>query len=181
MNESSKSRMITAAVVLLGLVVLLQLGLLLQRQMNRPAPEARWNPADEMEAMQSRINRMFDADEGWAQLEITPGLSLHDEESGYVITVNLPGVDQSGIHVSLNQSILELLVEQDTSTRTTPPGGATVRESHQTSRFERHLRLPGATTNPADVQAVFEKGVLKILVPKASEEPAREVQVKAGG
>lgn len=233
--------MITAGVVLLGLVVLLQLGLLLQRHLNRPAPEPRWNPADEMEAMQSRINRMFEQafqptvtiskppaamplpptasrgsaassslddpfqhmrriqrqidamfaasrsslnrretgfDEGWAQLEITPGFSIQDTDSGYIITVNLPGVEPSGIHISLNQSILELLIEQDTSTRTTTPGGDTLRESRQTSRFERHLRLPGATANPAEVQAVLEKGVLKITVPKAKQSGEEKKDIK---
>lgn len=229
----------TAVVVLLCLVALLQLGLLLQRHLHRKAqPELAknaadtvWSPADEMEAIHARINRLFDLavptpssipqppaapepppetsrgsavssfedpfdhmrrmqrqidamfagamnnlvsqprgfDEGWTRLEITPGLSIRDTGTAYEITVHLPGVDKSDIHISLDDSILGLVVNQTTQTTTRTAHGATLRESSQASRFERHLRLPGATGNQDDIQATFEQGVLRITVPRVEK------------
>jgi len=231
--------LLTAVVILFCLIVLLQLGLLLQRHLHQRAlpatgkarPAAVWNSADEMEAMHARINRMFEQafrsplsnpqppaapvtppaltrgsavssfedpfehmrrmqqqidamfagalnelagpppgfDEGWSRLEITPGFSIRDTDNTYEITVHLPGVDKSGIQVSLYDSVLSLVVNQTTRTATTTASGATIRESRQASRFERHLRLPGATGNQEDIRAVFEQGVLRITVPRAQK------------
>jgi HSP20 family protein len=218
MNESLPSsrtpRLLTAVIVLLCLVVLLQLGLLLQRHLNRARPTPAkppaapvWSPSAEMESLHARINRMFDQafsppaeraeplpapgdsagasledpfthmrrmqrqidalfagamndlvsqppgfDEGWTRLEITPGFSIRDTGNSYVITVHLPGVDKSDIHISLDDSVLGLIVNQATRTAT--------------RRFERHLRLPGATGNQKDVQAIYDHNVLEITVPK---------------
>jgi HSP20 family molecular chaperone IbpA len=208
MNESLTSprapRLLTAVLVLLCLVVLLQLGLLLQRHLNRtpqppvkPAVSPIWSPLDEMESLHARIGRIFDQtfpapgnsagasledpfahmrrmqrqidslfagamndlvsqspgfDEGWTRLEITPGFSIRDTGTSYVITVHLPGVDKSDIHISLDDSVLSLNVNQATRTAT--------------RRFERHLRLPGATGNQEDIQAVYDHNVLHITVPK---------------
>jgi HSP20 family molecular chaperone IbpA len=231
MNEFLTSprtpRLLTAVLVLLCLVVLLQLGLLLQRHLNRthptpvkPPAAPVWSPTDEMESLHARINRMFDQtfrfpsaeradppggdsavassedpfthmrrmqrqidalfagamndlgnqspgfDEGWTRLEITPGFSIRDTGNSYVITVHLPGVDKSDIHISMTDSVLGLIANQTTRTAT--------------RRFERHLRLPGAAGNQEDIQAVYDHNVLHITVPKtepvASEPKSIPVQ-----
>lgn len=67
-TSSRSTRLLTAAVVLLCLVALLQLGLLLQRhaagagraRQKTPPVEQLWNHADAMEAMHERINHLFD-------------------------------------------------------------------------------------------------------------------------
>lgn len=240
MNEvapsSRPTRLLTAAIVLFCLVIVLQLGLMLQRHLNRKAdsskaktgPSAIWNPADEMEAMQDRINRLFEQafhspvsnpqppaapvtppsfprgsaaspspdpfehmrrmqrqidamfagamnelahapsgfDEGWSRLEITPGFTVREADNSYEITVHLPGVEKSDIQVSLDDSVLSLVVNQTERATTTSASGATLGESRRASRFERHLRLPGATGNQDDIRAHFEKGILRITVPK---------------
>jgi HSP20 family protein len=236
MNESLTSsrtpRLLTAVLVLLCLVVLLQLGLLLQRHLHRarPAPVKPpaapvWSPADEMESLHARINRMFDQtfrfpsaervdpptapgdsavassedpfthmrrmqrqidalfagamndlgnqspgfDEGWTRLEITPGFSIRDTGNSYVITVHLPGVDKSDIHISMTDSVLGLIVNQTTRTATRTAQGTLIRESQQARRFERHLRLPGATGNQEDIQALYDQDVLRITVPRTEQ------------
>lgn len=254
MSESTTSSktpvLLTAVVVLFCVIVLLQLGLLLQRHLNQRAlpstgkarPATVWNSADEMEALHARINRMFDQafrsplsipqppaapvtppaisrgsavssfedpfehmrrmqhqidamfagalnelaspppgfDEGWSRLEITPGFSIRDTGNSYEVTVHLPGVDKSEIQISLDDSVLSLVVNQTTRTATTTAAGATIRESRQASRFERHLRLPGATGNQEDIRAVFEQGVLRITVPRVpkSESGPKSIKVR---
>ena len=203
MNESLPSsrtpRLLTAVIVLLCLVVLLQLGLLLQRHLNRARPTPvkppaapAWSPAEEfddplmhMRRMQRQLDAMFAGtmkdlgspspgfDEGWTRLEITPGFSIKDTGDSYDITVHLPGVDKSGIHISLDDSVLSLIVNQNTRTATRTAKGTLIRESQQASRFERHLRLPGATGNQTDIQALYDQEVLRITVPK-TQQPASE-------
>lgn len=246
MNEapttSRTHRLLTAVIILLCVVALLQLGLLLQRHLTSRPPASVWSSSDEMESMHARINRLFDQafrtphqisqppadpaapppaqdgsavssfqdpfehmrrmqrqidamfagalndlhgrppafDEGWTHLEITPGFSIRDTDNAYEITVNLPGVDPADIHISLEDSVLGLVVEQNTRTSTTTNHGTTVRRSLQTSRFERHLRLPDATDSHEAIQAVYEQNVLKITVPKSKKEKTgpRAIPVK---
>ena len=235
-NTTPKSnRLLMAVIVLFCLVVLLQLGILLQRHLNKPMTAASsptsgtvWSPSDEIESMHARINRMFDQafhpplpisqppaitspppatpdgsavssfedpflhmrrmqrqidamfaatlndmdrrqpgfDEGWTRLEITPGFSIQDSDTAYEVTVNLPGVDKSNIHISMENSILGLIIEQSLQNSTVTSTGVTVRQSAQTSRFERHLRLPGATDKQSDIKAIYRDGILRITVPK---------------
>lgn len=140
------------------------------------------DPFMSMREMQHQIDSLFvnmlqnreqlgkSFDEGWAQLEITPAFSVHDNGDAYEITVPLPGVDKSDIRISLENSILGLVVVQNHETRTSSPGRQDITSRH-TSRFERHLRLAGATSRPEDIHATFQDDVLRITVPKA---PAME-------
>lgn len=185
LTSSRTPRLLTAVIVLLCLVVLLQLGLLLQRHLNQVRPTSAkppaspvWSLSDEMEdpfthmrRMQRQIDAVFagamnnlvshppDFDEGWTRLGITPGFSIRDTGNSYAITVHLPGVNKSDIHISLNDSVLSLIVNQATRTAT--------------RQFERHLRLPGATGNQADIQALYDQDVLRITVPK-TQQPGSE-------
>jgi HSP20 family protein len=194
-------RLLTAVLVLLCLVVILQLGLLLQRHLNRfqPAPvkpsvAAAWSPAEEfddpvihMRRMQHQIDALFAGamndfggsspgfDEGWTRLEITPGFSIRDTGDSYDITVHLPGVKKSDIQISLENSVLSLIVNKTTRTATRIAKGTLIRESQQASRFERHLRLPGATGSQEAIQAIYNQDVLHITVPKTREPDGEEI------
>lgn len=239
--------LLTAGVVLLCVVALLQLALLLQRHLSypsrtKPAPAVRemaWSPEDEIAEMHARINRMFDQafaapfsshpsaatvspqtdggstgssatddpfthmrqmqqridalfnssvnsrmhqpagfDDGWARLEITPGFSVSDTGDSYEITVQLPGVDKSGIHIVLDREVLGLTVEQDTEHSSHTRSGTSQQERHRL-RFERHLRLPGATGDKDAVTASYDKDVLRITVPKKAqkETPAQNIPI----
>lgn len=200
--------MLTAAVILFCLIVLLQLGLLLQRHLNQrvlsTSPETSpaapvilpalsrgsavsfsEDPFEHMRRMQRQIDAMFAGalnelsspprgfDEGWSRLEVTPGFSVRLTDSTYEVTVHLPGVDKADIQVSLDESVLSLVVNQTSRSATKTATGTTLRESQQTSRFERHLRLPGATGNQEDIRAVFEQGVLRITVPKVQKDDVK--------
>jgi len=247
-NQGTSRRLLTAAIVLFCLILLFQLGLLLQRHLAHsatPTPaaaslEIAWNPDDEISAMHTRINQLFDQafdssfsphppaaasspglnggsadssfdnpfvhmhrmqrqidalfsgamvnrtyrpsrfDEGWAHLEITPGFSVRDTGDVYEITVQLPGVNKSNIHIQMDHSVLGLSVEQDLREATVAPDGGTVRQSRQTNRFERHLRLPDATDRQDAIKATLNHGVLHIVVPKAPQTnaPAHSVPIQ---
>jgi HSP20 family protein len=212
MNEappsSGTNRLLTASVILFSLIVLLQLGLLLQRQLNQKAVSASEetgtaatvpppalsrgsavsfseDPFEHMRRMQRQIDAMFAGalnelsrpprgfDEGWSRLEVTPGFSVRQTDTTYEVTVHLPGVDKADIQIALDESVLSLVVNQTSRSATKTAEGTTLLESQRASRFERHLRLPEATGNQEDIRAVFEQGVLRIIVPKVRKDEAK--------
>ena len=241
-NRGTTRKLLLATTVLLCLVVLLQLGLLLQRHLSRPhsvtppvpAQEIAWSPDDEIAAVHERINQIFhhafnspavphppaavsappvtsggsagssfeddpfaamrrmqrqiDAvfagsmgrglcppsrfDDGWSRLDITPGFSVNDKGDAYEITVQLPGVDKSDIHIQMNHSVLSLVIEHDGHTTTGADDHNRVQQSYHASRFERHLRLPGAVDTQDAIKATYSNGVLRVVVPKTPEANA---------
>ncbi|MEI6563705.1 MAG: Hsp20/alpha crystallin family protein [bacterium] len=241
-EQSRTPRLLMMAVILLCIVMLLQLGLFLQRHLNKSSEANRlqasspgWSQTDEIESMHAHINRLFDQafcapfpsqppvaesnppfdggsavpyddsflqmrrmqrqidalfthalndaetfntgfDEGWARLQITPGFRIQDDEDAYVISVSLPGVEKSGIHIGLNGSVLTLVAEQASRQTETNVTNISLQTRLTNCRFERRLLLPGATTNPGKIQASFTNGLLRVLVPKndsstPSEQP----------
>ena len=141
------------------------------------------NPFEHMRRMQHHIDALFadtlndlsapppSLDEGWTRLDITPGFNIRDTEDAYEVTVTLPGVDRSDIHITLDHSVMGIAAEQHLETSTVTARGTPVGRSRQTARFERRLSLPAAVDNPADVRADYTNNLLRIIVPKRQDTP----------
>lgn len=110
-------------------------------------------------------------DEGWADLALTPGMTVRDTGDVYEVTVALPAVDKSDIQLAMDGSILTLIVGHKESRNSEPRSAAQPAvHSQRISRFEQRLRLPGADSNPDNIKASFKNGVLRIVVPKQTED-----------
>jgi HSP20 family protein len=105
-------------------------------------------------------------EDGWSDLAVTPNLSVRDQGAGYEVALQIPGIDKSDIHLSMDGSILDIVVAFDTHRSGQGASGQGNWQTHQAGRFERRLKLPGATTRHEDVKAVYDGGVLRITVPK---------------
>lgn len=132
-----------------------------------------------LEAMHDLPARSRGFDDGWAELALTPGMSVKDTGTAYVITVALPNVDKSDIQLGMNGSILSLVVGHQESCDTHDNNAQPTRRSQRISRFEQRLRLPGAESNPETIKASFEQGLLRIVVPKqtGSAQPPGTIKV----
>ena len=153
-----------------------------------PAPAAESNasttgssapfPFEHINRMQAQIDAMFaramnDFDsqrmgfeEGWSELTVTPAMSVRDTGATYEITLQIPGVDKSSLHVSMEGLILDIAVEVQTQSVASVQAGASAWHTHEVGRFERRLRLPFATSRRDEIKAVYTQGVLRISVPK---------------
>lgn len=140
------------------------------------------DPSAHMRLIQQRIDNLFAAalsnrrqlagfDEGWSRLEITPGFNVHDTGDSYEITVQLPGVNKADMRIQWARSVLTLVVEQNEEHKSAGRNGA-LHQSQRTSRFERHLRLPGAASRQDAIKATFSNDVLRIVVPKETQPDA---------
>ncbi len=194
------SRFLTAVVIMLCVVIILQLGVILHSQVAPTAPtrdggipdrvlpqpppritlpDIDWNPAAQMAQMHDLIDSMTAFEEGWSDLSVTPSLGLRDAESAYEITLQLPGTDKSGIRVTMDGTILNIIVEYNAHHTSAAPAGSTNWLTHQAGRFERRLRLPSATSKHDAIKATFKDGLLRVIVPKATgnETTVRRIDV----
>jgi HSP20 family protein len=107
-----------------------------------------------------------------------PALNAYEEGDQFVVETQLPGMKPEDIQVSIEQGVLTIQgqtrAEEERKERT-----YLIRE-HRTGRFRRGVRLP-ETVDPDAVQATYEDGVLRLMLPKAERAKARRIQIQAGG
>lgn len=142
----------------------------------------RWNPLREMAAMQNAMDRLFD--EAWRNWPSyfgetgtgagTLAVDVFENDSQYIVTAALPGVQAEQVNVKLHNDLLTIEGEipQHTVENARP-----LLQERVYGRFSRTLRLSQPVNRDA-VEATFENGVLTLTLPKSEEAQPRQIPVK---
>lgn len=104
-------------------------------------------------------------------------LDFHESDEAFFVTVELPGVDEKDVEVSLSKGALTIRGEKRSEERREK--GEAFRTERSYGRFERTVALP-AEIDEDRVQASFRRGVLEVTLPKsrAAREQARRIAVR---
>jgi len=107
-----------------------------------------------------------------------PRAEAKESNARYEITMELPGVAEKNIDVSLHDGVLT--VKGEKSSERKEEGEGYFFSEREYGRFQRTFRLL-ADARGDDVAADFSNGVLKITVPKMAEEKreAKKIKVNA--
>ena len=123
----------------------------------------------------SMLEPFWRGEEGLA----APAVDIVEGEKAYEVTAELPGIDDKNIEVSLSDDILTIKGEKREEKEEKE------RNYHLSERlygaFERSLEMPeGVDTEK--VEARFDKGVLKITLPKKLEarKTEKKIEIKTG-
>jgi HSP20 family protein len=107
-----------------------------------------------------------------------PAVDLIEKENTYEISVELPGLDEKDVRLTLKDDVLSLSGEKKEQTEEKKPG------YHFSERrfgsFRRSFRLP-EDVDQDKIEASFKKGVLVIILPKNPEaaKGEKKIEVKA--
>lgn len=110
----------------------------------------------------------------------SPDVDVLETKSAYKISMNLPGLTEKDVDISLKEGILTIAsakaekAESDEERKEDDENKAVylIRERH-TMNFSRNFKLPRDSDMSA-ISASFKNGVLEVLVPrKEAEEPKR--------
>ncbi len=151
-------------------------------------PVAR-RPHDVFEAMRSEMNRIFERfEDGWPRWPtlfsreargewVVPELDVRDDGKQLAIEVDLPGVDEKDVSVTLANGLLTIKGEKKQEHEEKKENY--YRAERSFGAFERSLRLPDMIDEDK-VEARFDKGVLKIVAPKKPEavKAERKIEIK---
>lgn len=115
--------------------------------------------------------------QGRTQGMIMPSLDVDESEQAYVVTAELPGIDQKDIELSLDDNVLTLRGEKRFE-RNEDQGGRRYSE-RSFGRFERSIPF-AAEIDPEGVEASCENGVLKIVLPKnaRARDRSRRIEIR---
>jgi HSP20 family protein len=142
-----------------------------------------WNPLQDLMVLQDRMNRLFedatqrrtraDASSGdeFERADWTPAADIYESDSGYLIALDLPGIDREALKIDVDDN--RLIVK----------GTRELAESKQhrierpRGRFLRTFSVPGSV-DQSKIGAEYKDGVLQIRLPKRSEQKPKKIDIK---
>ncbi|WP_137701434.1 Hsp20/alpha crystallin family protein [Marimonas lutisalis] len=110
---------------------------------------------------------------------LAPASDASSTEDAYRITMELPGVEEKDIDISVNSGVVS--VKGEKTAEREEKGETWFFSERQYGAFSRSFRLP-EDADDGKVEAHLKDGVLTITVPKrAAESPeAKKVQIRRG-
>jgi HSP20 family protein len=133
--------------------------------------------------LQDRMNRLFEdatqrrnqtdpaAGDEFERADWTPASDIYETESGYLIAIDLPGIDRQALEIDIDDSRLVVKgirpVAESKQHRTERPRG----------KFLRTYSVP-ASVDQAKIAAEYKDGVLQISLPKRTEQKPKKIDIK---
>ena len=148
----------------------------------------RWRPFGTMERwepfrvsdIQSEVNRLFDnffgrpaASTGGGRAWL-PSVDMYASKDDVVVSVELPGVSEKDVTVSITGDLLTIKGERRFENEVKEQDLLHVERTY--GKFERMIQLPMAVQSDR-VKATYRDGVLEIKLPKAEELKPKEIKI----
>ena len=144
---------------------------------------------DPFSAMRAEMDRVFDSFIGRGigrfptlpvakdRDALTPSIDVRETATEFVIEAELPGMDEQDISVTLNNGILTLKGEKKSEREEKKDDYRLMERSY--GSFQRSFQVADAV-DADKVSASFDKGVLKVMMPKRPEAVKAEKRIPIG-
>ena len=143
----------------------------------------RWEPFREFSTLQDRMNRLFRETQGNSQDEaltsssFAPAVDVYEDEHNVTLKIEVPGIDEKDIDVRIENNTLTVHGERKIEKEEKEENYRRV--ERQYGSFTRTFTLP-PTVEAEKAQADYDKGVLKITLPKKAEAKPKQIKVNVG-
>jgi len=144
----------------------------------------RWEPFREFATLQDRMNRLFresyneaGRDESLTTSTFAPAVDVYEDEHKVTLKIEVPGIDEKDIDVRVENNTLTVHGERKIEKEEKEENYRRV--ERQYGSFTRTFTLP-QTVDTENVSATYDKGVLKINLPKKAEAKPKQIKVNVG-
>jgi len=141
----------------------------------------RWDPAAEVDSLQSDVNRLFDGFFGGGASgrqsgprRWIPPMDLAESRDELILTMDLPGLSEENVAIEVRDNVLTISGERMNAHRDNGVGFHRAERSF--GRFSRALTLPRGV-DAEEVAANFDRGVLEVRIPKPEERKPHRVSI----
>jgi HSP20 family protein len=141
--------------------------------------------------LRDQFDRMFDnMMSGWPTpwrdaprldmggFDFAPRVDTAETDTAYELTAELPGVDEKDIKIALEDNVLSISGEKKAEREEKKKDYVMSERSY--GSFKRAFTLPD-NVDPEKIAAKFEKGVLKVTLPKTAPSPAKQREIPIKG
>jgi HSP20 family protein len=140
----------------------------------------RWEPF-RVSDIQTEVNRLFDnffgrpsSGGGGTGRTWLPPVDMYATKDDLVLSVELPGVNEKDVSVSITGDLLTVKGERRFENQLKEQDLLHVERTY--GKFERLIQLPMAVQSDR-VKATYRDGVLEIKLPKAEELKPKEIKI----
>ncbi len=144
----------------------------------------RWEPFREFSTLQDRMNRLFresfsgeGRDESLTTSSFAPAVDVYEDEHKVTLKIEVPGIDEKDIDVRVENNTLTVHGERKIEKEEKEENYRRV--ERQYGSFTRTFTLP-TSVDSEHVSANYDKGVLKINLPKKAEAKPKQIKVNVG-
>ncbi len=135
------------------------------------------NPFDPLLGLQRALDTAMSSDwfgVGTSSRGSFPPINVFQDEGGYVVVAELPGVARDDIDVKIHKNQVRLVGKK---TRDYGEGVSVHRREREIGHFDRTLTTP-FQIDVDEVKAEYRDGVLALHVPPAESEKPRSISVQ---
>ncbi len=143
----------------------------------------RWEPFKEIVSLQDRMNQIleepffrpfFEEKNGHGLSTWAPSVDVYEDTEKLVIKAELPEMDQKEIEVKVEDNHLMIRGERKLEKEEKKENYHKIERSY--GCFSRSFTLP-TTVDQEKIKATYDRGVLKVELPKREETKPRQISV----
>lgn len=134
----------------------------------------KWTPMTDLSDMMERF-----MDDSWAplgQANFVPAVDVYQNKDEVIVETPLAGIDPEEVNISIENDVLT--IKGQTNKKSEVEDKNYYRKEVRTGSFYRSIALP-TRVNGDEAKATYEKGILKVIVPKAPEAKPKTIKIKA--
>ena len=122
------------------------------------------------------FDEFFNRSKG-GEYDWSPPTDIKETSDEYIIEMEIPGMEESDIKVSINENHLTIVgeIKKTTQVETSKP----LLIERFTGSFQRTFTLPSNRIDSIASKAKFKNGILRISVTKAEEIRPREIKLES--
>jgi HSP20 family protein len=113
---------------------------------------------------------LLDWDRDLAPFKTNPAVNIIEHDEHYAIEVAVPGLAREDFNVELDDNLLTISFEKKEEKEET---GKYTRREFRYASFKRSFTLPEGSVDTDKIDANYESGILKLVLPKREEAKAR--------
>ncbi len=137
-----------------------------------------------MATLRQTVDRLFEDMRPWRIFDGSPAdayayfpLDVYETSDDVVVNASLPGVKPEDIDISVSGQVLSLRAESKEEHEETAQNY--YRRERRAGTFLRQVQLP-TEVDSESAEAVFERGVLQLTLPKAEAVKPKSIKVQSG-
>ncbi|MEM6755220.1 MAG: Hsp20/alpha crystallin family protein [Cyanobacteria bacterium P01_C01_bin.38] len=123
-----------------------------------------WNPWQELNALQSQIDRDFVK---------VPAAELRVDKEAVYLRLELPGIEAKDLDIQVTEKAVSIAAERKSEFKDEESG---IKSEFHYGKFHRVIPLPARVQN-TNVSADYKDGILTLILPKTEAEKHKVVKV----